>query len=66
MKNPIWLVGASKMSEDYLKVLVALKKSFQVIARKKKSALSFYKKTGYKVKFGGVKSNLKSYVQIQL
>ena len=49
MKNPIWLVGASKMSEDYLKVLVALKKSFQVIARKKKSALSFYKKTGYKV-----------------
>ena len=62
MKNPIWLVGASKMSEDYLKVLVALKKSFQVIARKKKSALSFYKKTGYKVKFGGVKSNLKSFV----
>ena len=45
MKNPIWLVGASKISEDYLKVLIALKKPFEVIARKKKTALSFYNKT---------------------
>lgn len=62
MKNPIWLVGASKISEDYLKVLIALKKPFEVIARKKKTALSFYNKTGHNIKFGGVKLNLKSYV----
>ena len=62
MKNPIWLVGASKISQDYLKVLVALKKPFEVIGRRKKSALSFYKKTRHNVKVGGVKLNLKSYV----
>ena len=62
MKNPIWLVGTSKISQDYLKVLVALKKSFVVIGRKKSSALSFFKKTWYNVKIGGVKLNLKSYV----
>lgn len=62
MKNPIWLVGASKISEDYLKVLVALKKPFEIIARKQKSALSFYKNTGYNIKIGGVRSNLKSFV----
>ena len=62
MKNPVWIVGASKMSEDYFKVLVALKKPFEIIARKKKSALSFYKNTGYNIKIGGVRSNLKSYV----
>ena len=39
MKNPIWLVGASKISEDYLKVLIALKKPFEVIARKKQHYL---------------------------
>ena len=52
MKNPIWLVGASKISEDYLKVLIALKKPLSIA--RKKTALSFYKKTGHKIKFGGV------------
>ena len=41
MKNPVWIVGASKMSEDYFKVLVALKKPFEIIARKKKISFIF-------------------------
>jgi hypothetical protein len=41
MKNPVWIVGASKMSEDYFKVLVALKKPFEIIVRKKNQLYLF-------------------------
>jgi len=48
----ILLVGASQMSQDYLKVLLSLKIQPTVVCRKKASARSFYEKTGYEAIHG--------------
>ena len=60
MKSSIWLIGASKISEDYSNVLKALKTPFEVIGRGKSSALRFKKNTGISVKSGGIKKYLKN------
>jgi len=48
----ILLVGAGKMSRDYLEVLLSLRIKPTVVCRKKASAVSFYKKTGYEAAHG--------------
>ena len=57
--SPLWLIGAGGMAQDYANVLVELNKSFEVMGRSEKSALSFKKKTGLSVKTGSLKENLK-------
>jgi hypothetical protein len=59
MKKPIWIIGASKISEDYSKVLDALNISYDVIGRGIRSASSFKKATGHEVKTGGLTKYLK-------
>ena len=59
MKSTIWLIGASKISQEYAKALKALNHPFEIIGRGEKSASSFKKATGLNVKLGGLKSNLK-------
>jgi predicted dehydrogenase len=58
MKPSLWLIGSGKMAQDYAKVLIFLNKSFKVIGRGRKSAISFQKATGIDVQIGGLKSNI--------
>ena len=59
MKSKIWLIGASVISQNYFKVLKALKQPVEVIGRGESTAKSFYKATRHKVKVGGLNLHLK-------
>lgn len=52
----IWIIGASAMASEYVKVLKTLNKDFFVIGRGEKSALSFEEETGIKPIIGGLDS----------
>jgi len=52
--DKIWLIGASAMAQDYIKVLNGLKKDFLVIGRGEKNAKLCEEKTGCKVLVGGL------------
>jgi len=54
----LWLIGASKMAQDYVQVLKALKISFKVIGRGKNSAASFESAMGIPVQIGGIEKAL--------
>ena len=58
MKSAIWLIGASKIAQDYSKILEALNVPYIVICRSENSASSFKEATGHDVKTGGLKKNL--------
>ena len=55
----LWLIGASQMAQDYVKVLNALDVPFEVIGRGVGSASNFFNSTGQKVQTGGVAQALK-------
>ncbi|SVC42099.1 uncharacterized protein METZ01_LOCUS294953, partial [marine metagenome] len=55
----LWLIGASQMAQDYVKVLNALDVPFEVIGRGVDSASNFFNSTGQKVQTGGVYQALK-------
>ena len=61
LNKSIWLIGAGQMAVDYYKVLNDLDVFFKVIGRGKKSAKSFYKKTGVRPILGGLDSFLADY-----
>lgn len=54
MKNNIWLIGASTMAQDYIKVLRALEEEFIVIGRSKETAIQCEEKMNCKVELGGL------------
>ena len=53
--NKIWLIGASAMAQDYIKVLQVLDKDFIVIGRGEKNAKNCSDLTGCTVLSGGIK-----------
>lgn len=58
MCTKVWLIGASLMAEEYVKVLTALSVPFVVIGRGESSAEKFKKNTGVDVFVGGVEKFL--------
>lgn len=56
--SEIWLIGSGEMAQEYLKVIVALKKEAVVIGRGVESARKFESETGKKVITGGLKNFL--------
>jgi len=61
-KTDIILVGASQMSEDYLKVLLSLDIQPTVVCRTTASAKNFHKNTGYQAQHGDLSIILKQKV----
>lgn len=59
-KSDLWLVGAGLMAQDYARVLIALRRPFQVIGRGTKAAKAFEFATGCSVETGGVEAVLLS------
>jgi predicted dehydrogenase len=60
MKNTIWLIGATQMSEDYSKILKDMNTEFLVIGRGKENALRYKENTGIDVIDGGLNKFLES------
>lgn len=58
MKNHVWVIGSGPMAIEYIKVLDALKISYQVIGRGIDSAKDCESKTGVKVVTGGLESHI--------
>ena len=58
MKSTVWLIGASRMAEDYVHVLKNLDCVFSVIGRDEQRAVSFQQKTGYPAMSGGLSQYL--------
>jgi len=56
--NQVWVIGAGPMTIDYIKVLDALKVSYQVVGRGINSAKNCESKTGAKVVTGGLESHV--------
>ncbi|MCX5831439.1 MAG: gfo/Idh/MocA family oxidoreductase [Deltaproteobacteria bacterium] len=56
--NHMWVIGSGPMTIDYIKVLDALKVSYQVIGRGIDSAKDCESKTGVKVVTGGLESHI--------
>jgi len=54
----IWLVGATQMAMDYVKVLDALQLDFIAIGRNKQNAQLFTEKTGHPIVSGGLQTYL--------
>lgn len=52
--DTVWLVGAGGMGRDYARVLLAQRRSFQVIGRGDTSAAAFTEKLGHPVQTGGL------------
>ena len=52
--NSIWLVGAGKMAQDYIRVLDGLGRRYTVIGRGEKSAQACQAATGCEVRVGGL------------
>ncbi|MDB3964660.1 Gfo/Idh/MocA family oxidoreductase [Amylibacter sp.] len=60
----IWLIGAGRMSIDYMRVLKAQDEDVIVIGRGKASAYVFEEKTNHKVRIGGLVSFLNKDPQV--
>lgn len=54
----IWLIGAGKMAQDYIKVLQGLDKEFIVIGRGEETAKKCQETTGCQVQIGGLSEYL--------
>jgi len=54
----LWLIGASLLAQDYVKVLKALNTPFKVIGRGENSAAAFESAMGIPVQTGGIEKSL--------
>ena len=57
----LWVIGAGKMAQDYVKVLQGLERKFEVIGRNAASAEKSELDTGVKVQRGGLSAALNDF-----